>query len=142
MSRLTKKEIKRLEQLESDDTKYCIDCKQIKLLYEFGINAGGRKLAKPYCLKCARNRQLQQLYGISGEDYEKLFKKQGGQCAICGTIKAGEKNIFFSIDHNHQTNKIRGLLCYKCNTALGMFNDDPGLLEKAAQYLRDHSSNE
>ena len=135
MSRLTKKEIKRLEQLESDDTKYCIDCKQIKLLYEFGINAGGRKLAKPYCLKCARNRQLQQLYGISGEDYEKLFKKQGGQCAICGTIDPRGRQNVFVVDHDHKTGKVRGLLCDKCNRGLGMFSDDPKKTAAATIYL-------
>lgn len=62
--------------------------------------------------------------------YKKLFNEVGGCCQICGTIDR------LVIDHNHNTDEVRSLLCYRHNTGLGLFQDDPDLLEKAAQYLR------
>lgn len=51
-------------------------------------------------------------------------------CAICGIVKRK-----LDYDHDHKTNQFRGLLCQKCNHGIGMFNDDPILLQKAIDYL-------
>jgi len=62
---------------------------------------------------------------------------QGGVCAICGGINDNDDAL--SVDHDHETGRIRGLLCSKCNKGLGSFNDDPELLRKAIAYLeREH----
>ena len=66
------------------------------------------------------------------EDYKKLELKQKGLCAIC---KKEDKKRSLSIDHCHTTLKVRGLLCKKCNSAIGFFEDDKRLLKNAIKYL-------
>jgi len=67
-----------------------------------------------------------------------MLKKQNGKCYICGkkeTYKYKYKIRDLSVDHNHKTGKIRALLCTKCNNMLGMADDNPFILIKAAKYL-------
>lgn len=67
------------------------------------------------------------------EHIEQLTKKQDGLCGICvGNFNYKRKRV---IDHDHKTGQIRGLLCYKCNTGLGFFNDEVDLLERAIHYI-------
>ena len=75
-------------------------------------------------------------YNLSLEDWLKMWEDQNGRCEICGEkfIEPGDAHV----DHNHKTNKIRGLLCSKCNFGLGNFDDDPGLLIKASKYLKKY----
>ena len=75
------------------------------------------------------------------EEYDLLFKKQNGLCAIC---KQAEKRMHklgtpqkLSVDHCHNTEVIRGLLCGDCNRGLGLFHDNPELLRMAAEYLEN-----
>lgn len=84
-----------------------------------------------------RLTEIKRLYGISKEDYDKLFSAQNGRCAICGKLDWNGKNPF--IDHNHITGKIRGILCTNCNHALGHMKDDPEILAKAIEYLKRNS---
>jgi len=67
-----------------------------------------------------------------------FFKQQSGCCAICGKHKKQLKGGFLELDHNHKTDKVRGLLCKKCNVGLGMFLADDGVsvLEKAIAYIQ------
>lgn len=80
---------------------------------------------------------LKKNYGLTSDDYDKLLEDQNGSCAICGRLPTGgatsTRNLH--VDHDHKTGKIRGLLCQKCNPALGQFNDEPALLRAAAAYL-------
>lgn len=85
-------------------------------------------------LRMKRSRDLERLYGISIEDYESMLTSQNGVCAICQQSCPTGYNL--SVDHDHQTGRVRGLLCVNCNSALGKFQDDPDLLVKAASYLR------
>jgi len=85
-----------------------------------------------------RHAKMIRLYGITHDDYNALLKKQGGVCAICGnqeTIAHNGKIVALSIDHDHPTNKVRGLLCGSCNRAIGLMKDDPERLMAAANYL-------
>lgn len=139
---MKKKDVERLEKLESKDTKYCIGCKKIKPLFEFGFSAKDRKFAQIYCLECRREREKEgrkekrilQDYGISLKTYDKMLEKQGGGCMICNT-KTPEGKGRFHIDHNHLTGKIRGILCCHCNRMLGAAKDDIEILAKAITYL-------
>lgn len=70
---------------------------------------------------------------LTEEQYAELFERQGGACAICGEKPKGGR---LAIDHIHGTTTVRGLLCSKCNTALGLFKDDPHRLASAIEYLR------
>ena len=65
-----------------------------------------------------RNCQLRWKYGITLNDYKKMLSDQSNSCAICGNALAGSRghNNTFAVDHNHKTNKVRGLLCQSCNT--------------------------
>ena len=69
-------------------------------------------------------------YGLSGDDYAAMVKKQNNLCAIC----LGERGL--CVDHCHKTGRIRGLLCRQCNTMLGNATDSPEILDKAIEYLR------
>jgi len=82
-----------------------------------------------------RNYTLKSKFDITLNDYDDLLKKQDGRCAICGMINS-ETKYDFSVDHDHKTGNIRGLLCTNCNLALGNFKDNPFVLLKAFKYLR------
>jgi hypothetical protein len=79
---------------------------------------------------------LKKAYGISSEQYQEKLKYQNYGCAICGK-KATTKAL--AVDHCHASGKIRDLLCSSCNTGLGVFYDNPELLNKAADYIRKHN---
>ena len=78
-----------------------------------------------------RRGQLKRLYGMSPADYDGLLAKQDGMCAICGT--PSEETL--CVDHCHATGIIRGLLCRKCNTGLGCYEDDPATMITSLAYL-------
>lgn len=82
-----------------------------------------------------RRSHLKRKYGMTPEQYDEMLAAQGGGCAICGRPP---KKISLHVDHDHETGAIRRLLCFLCNNLLGDAGDDPGLLEKAAAYLRSH----
>lgn len=95
---------------------------------------------KDLALKTTRKRDLGK-YGISEEDYDKLFEKQKSVCAICGkpeTRKQNDKITLLCVDHDHETGVVRGLLCHTCNIGIGMLNSTI-LLERAKNYLNDES---
>lgn len=71
---------------------------------------------------------------FSKDDFDSLMEAQGGVCAICGAPPKPNRRL--SIDHDHDTAKVRGLLCTACNWALGRFRDDPVRFDRAAEYLR------
>lgn len=83
---------------------------------------------------------LNKKYGLSPEDLKKTHTQQNGCCAICG-IKGehgGHKNDSLCVDHDHDTGKIRALLCPRCNKALGLMDDSPPRLAIAADYILKH----
>lgn len=82
----------------------------------------------------SRQRWL-RAYGLTQEKYEELVALQDGRCAVCDRACA-RYGARLPIDHNHDTGRVRGLVCDNCNKALGLFNDDVGLLLAAASYLR------
>jgi hypothetical protein len=84
-----------------------------------------------------RNKYYIKHYGISLETYNKIFETQSGSCAICGK----PQNHFrrrLAVDHDHKTKQVRGLLCSYCNRAIGGFDDNISLLEKATEYLKKY----
>jgi hypothetical protein len=84
-----------------------------------------------------RSARLNRNYKITLADYEKLLTKQRGRCAICGTKTPGCGWTSFPVDHDHETGKVRGLLCQSCNKGLGNFKDDIQNLRRAIDYLED-----
>lgn len=85
-----------------------------------------------------RNSQLKYLYGISSEDYENMAKKQNYVCAICNEVRVTKRKLInqnLYVDHDHETGRVRGLLCHYCNLGLGKFQDSVSLLKSAINYL-------
>lgn len=87
---------------------------------------------------------LQKKYAMAPEDFDELLDLQSGRCAICFTdvvrskqIKNG-KRIQAVVDHDHETNEVRGLLCSNCNTGLGLLGDNIRNLASAIVYLQEH----
>ncbi|MGW1673274.1 endonuclease VII domain-containing protein [Streptomyces sp. NPDC002324] len=85
--------------------------------------------------QASRNARLQATYGLSAEDYQRLFEAQGGKCAIC--LETRKTNL--AVDHCHKTEAVRGLLCARCNSQLLArgARDRPEVLRRAADYLED-----
>lgn len=128
---------------------WCGRCKQFVDESEFGWDPT-RDQPKRTCRPCAaadqksyvgRNREKVNLgrrvkdKGITVERFHELMTSQGGACAIC---KLTDRPL--DIDHCHTEGHVRGLLCGPCNRALGFMDDDPALLEAAAAYLRQRTS--
>ena len=137
-------------------TKTCKACGESKPLSEFykrKQNSDGRRHKCKVCLceeqvkkreddpfafrKIRQDSSRKCKYGISYEQFQAMWIGQGGSCDICRKpLEFG--NGGHAVDHNHDTGKVRGLLCGKCNTAIGLFNDNPSFLDAAASYLREH----
>lgn len=92
----------------------------------------------PNVARKKKDCNLRRKYGISIEEYEAIHKSQNDLCKICGlpeTRGQGAIKGALSVDHDHTTGKVRGLLCKGCNIALGEFKHDPVLMLKAVEYL-------
>jgi hypothetical protein len=85
--------------------------------------------------KAAKDSHLKRTYGISLKDYNHKLVEQKHCCYICGIDELSVKKGLV-VDHNHNTGDVRGLLCGKCNSGLGFFNDKEELLLQAAEYLK------
>lgn len=109
------------------------------------INKSQRKHDAKRAATRAKNRTsyligIKRKYGLTKEEYESMLIDQKHQCKICGTKTAYVNNPDkgFAVDHCHRTGKVRGLLCMKCNTGLGMFTDDCDKLSSAISYLMEN----
>ena len=146
--------------------KQCSKCKKYKPDDKFFKRAGRECGLRSHCRKClseynrkrnslpdvklkASNRQKQYIkqngekiknaklmtrYGISIEEYKQKLDSQDKKCAICKTNLEMEKRTH--LDHDHNTGKIRGILCWNCNGGLGNFSDDIERLKSAINYLK------
>lgn len=125
--------------------KLCNKCGQEKEEFDFYPRADHPHLLQSHCKRCVldnrklipkseikiknRKANLKKKYGLTLEAYEALLAEQEGSCFICHS----EEDLV--VDHDHDTGDVRGILCRKCNSGLGMFKDNPELLTKAAEYL-------
>lgn len=137
--------------------KECVCCKTVKPTSCFWVDRHSPNGFNRLCKECEtekkkqwrvrnadkiRRGKLKAHHGITDTQYYEMLKSQNGVCAICGQQefsrnRHGEPMPLF-VDHNHKTGQIRQLLCSKCNSAIGMVNDDPEILIRAAEYLRKH----
>lgn len=81
---------------------------------------------------------LKKRYGISLDQYDEMFQSQGESCAICGTQEPNGDGCFH-VDHCHTTGKVRGILCQRCNHALGLLDDNIENLVSCINYLKKAS---
>jgi hypothetical protein len=95
--------------------------------------------------KPRRDAGFKRRYGLSYEQYDAMLAAQRGLCLIC---KKPETSLnqhtheprLLSVDHCHETGKVRGLLCKRCNTGIGAFEEDPDLMKAAIRYVRRHKT--
>ena len=94
-----------------------------------------KRLADPAHRQQKRDNELRRVYGLTRQELDALIAKQRGKCAICNGDPNGA-GTRLHVDHCHDSKRVRGLLCGKCNTAVGLLDDDPARAEALAKYLR------
>lgn len=82
-----------------------------------------------------RIKHLWKTYRLTAQQFDELWDRQGGRCAICSAILSIGTQNGTHVDHDHDTGRIRGLLCPSCNRGLGQFKDDVDILKAAVSYL-------
>ena len=128
-------------------TKRCATCQEDKSRTSFSPDGRKGDGLQGSCRQCRatterskrgkrdlRERQghhFKARYGITVDDYDRLLGEQGGKCAVCGDTPEHRLHV----DHDHDTGRVRGLLCTWCNKGLGAFRDNPDKLLGAAAYL-------
>jgi hypothetical protein len=137
-------------------TKTCPQCR-LELPRATAYRTRPNGFTRSWCLKCEaaqqarvrggrppnpreqrqnRAAQFKRKYGLTLDEYEEMLASQSGGCAICRRTDPGTINRkFLYVDHVHSTGEVRGILCARCNTGIGMFLDDPTLLLAAVSYL-------
>lgn len=132
-------------------TRICVRCNEEKPLEEgFYKNNTSKSGWRSTCKRCdtvyvsayqkrnstrVRERHYARTYDFSLEEYEALLAEQGGLCAICQLPEEGPRYKHLAIDHCHISGQVRGLLCSKCNKALGGFRDSADILRSALAYI-------
>ena len=127
------------------DARQCSKCRELKSLIDFYREAKDPLGRQRTCKKCIsayakarkvenprriRDQYLKREYGISLERYEQIADGQDWRCAICG------RTARLHVDHDHETGRVRGLLCGECNRGIGLFKDDVDSLKMAIEYLK------
>lgn len=139
--------------------KQCVSCGQTKALNEFHRNNNNRTDGRAgKCKPCASaynkkwqaenpekakaswrkaeaksrdlHRRRASKYGLTREQLDAMILAAEGRCELCG-----KETENLHVDHCHSSSKVRGMLCLKCNTGLGNFNDDPELMKKAIEWV-------
>jgi hypothetical protein len=82
-----------------------------------------------------RRIHLRNNFGLTLEDYDRMLAEQDGGCGICGDPPG---KTALHVDHDHETGVVRGLLCFRCNSALGNLRDDPDIITLALVYVTRH----
>lgn len=146
---------------EDGRSKNCVKCGELKPMESFALCRSNQLGRRMKCKKCRsdENRALYQAnperlrerslwgaikakYGLTRAQFEHMERDQGYVCAICGGLPLGRVRVNQNagprlvIDHDHQTGKVRGLLCTPCNLAIGYLRDNPRVVDMAAVYLR------
>ena len=120
-------------------TRVCKTCGVEKPLTEY-YKQSNRTSYYTWCKKChkeVKRKSTLKQYGITPEEFNKMYADQNGECLICERHQTEFKETL-SVDHDHKTGRVRGLLCGACNRAIGLFKDDPNILRAAIDYLKDN----
>jgi hypothetical protein len=136
-------------------THLCTKCDTVQPITEFPSRIRpGNKNTNNWCRSCTKvyNKEyhkkrkeqdkdwradyyLKQKYGITREEYDGMLEERQGKCDICQSTESFHQSGKMQVDHCHESNKVRGILCFRCNTALGAFQDNTELLKQAINYL-------
>jgi hypothetical protein len=143
--------------LNSDGTKRCSRCRETKPASQFYSRRETKSGLTSACIECSRahdkkrentpNRKatrkwaaIKWFHGLTRQEWQAALEAQNFRCAICETAfdVTGKSMFNPCIDHDHDTDKIRGLLCRRCNQGIGLLQDSGNVAEKAALYLKRH----
>ncbi|MFJ5520182.1 endonuclease VII domain-containing protein [Streptomyces griseoluteus] len=117
--------------------KRCPQCAIVKPHSEWERNKSSSDGWASYCRSCrkARNEEsrLKRMYGLTAAERDAMVASQRGLCVICLNAPAAH------VDHCHKTGRVRGVLCFNCNSAIGKLGDDPEAVRRAAAYLEGNS---
>ncbi len=141
-----------------DATKMCSNCLEEKQITEFSIYPSYRGRRISWCKSCKNsyqkiyresnrikistqrcNYRIKKKYGLSPDDYKIMHESQGGLCAANNCLETTHGGRL-SVDHDHSTGKVRGLLCHECNLALGRAGDSIEKLKGLIAYLERNSN--
>jgi hypothetical protein len=133
-----------------ENGRHCTSCGVFKTADQFHLERDSKAkngiTMRGQCRPCREHIKwksfIVRTYGITVDDYYVMLEKQNYRCAICDSESnknAAREKMF--IDHCHETGKVRGLLCSKCNIALGNFDDDIKTLKRAISYLSSSERN-
>lgn len=134
----------KLEHIEGRVT--CYECRKTMNPEQF--NTQKNRSLTSTCIQCqaevyrtkhaSKNNATRRLrrYGVDEATYARMLETQDHRCFVCRELVA------LNVDHDHETGKVRDLLCTPCNLALGYVNDDPSLLRRLASYVESHSSSD
>ncbi|MFH8444155.1 endonuclease VII domain-containing protein [Streptomyces sp. NPDC018026] len=113
--------------------KRCPQCREVKPHSEWERNKSASDGWASYCRACRAQRlrasYFKRKYGLTEAERDQLIADQGGVCCICLAAPAAH------VDHCHETGRVRGVLCFSCNAALGQFKDRPDAIRRAAAYV-------
>jgi hypothetical protein len=128
------------------------ECQWCSKLYELGVDSTQHKYCSVECRKQwhadkwhsskipferKKKYRIKHQYGITLEEYNSLLEKQNNKCSIC--LRESPTGYNWHIDHSHDSNKVRGILCSKCNQGLGLFEDNIESLHRAIEYLNENN---
>src|SRR5678815_1750426 len=138
--------------------KQCATCRETKPVTDYYVSPGGMPGWRPHCKPCHKQRRreaylkaggkdvpyeqvLKREYGITLADYNALLRRQAGRCAVCRrpeTVKSRSgQHRRLSVDHDHVTGTVRGLLCHRCNILVWAFEDNHTTLDAVRAYVDD-----
>jgi len=119
---------------KTPETK-CMRCKEIKPKHLFAKDNRKANGIRDLCNHCRSNDR--KITYKANKNRTAMLEEQDHSCAIC-SVHIEESATRFVMDHNHETNQVRGILCSNCNVGLGYFKDEPVRLNQAIKYLRHH----
>lgn len=121
----------------------CFECARVRSMESYRRNREARiRQAKDWKdrhpeqqKKYRRDHHLLSRYGIDQTGVDALLAAQGGTCAICREVPPEGRRVRWHVDHDHETDEVRGILCGPCNVLIGMAHEDPEVLSAAITYL-------
>ena len=145
--------------MEKPVIKICTKCIMVKGVQHYNKRIASKDGLTSQCTQClntkamkvraktpevTRERNLQTRFNMSISQYNDIFLKQKGRCVICfkaESTRDKNNNVkWLSVDHNHKTGEVRGLLCNSCNTGIGKLGDSTKVLQSAITYLNERGS--
>lgn len=110
----------------------CVKCNE-----EYIPTSPAQKYCSGRCWQAVNRKPRSNRLYYNKVEYDKFYQLQNGKCAICGVESgSGNRGDKLALDHCHSTQKLRGLLCHRCNTAIGLFKDNTQIIESAIKYLQ------